>query len=65
MPDATTLATARDVGGWVFATVAISAGSVLIVRWLLGLLDRQAAAIERLTAAVGALTDEVRASRRR
>lgn len=63
--DPATLSTARDVGGWVFGTVTIAVGAAVVIRWLLRLLDRQSAAIERLTAAVGTLTEEVRASRRR
>lgn len=71
MPDAATLQAARDVGGWVFATVVIMLGSAAVVRWLMGLLDKQVAATERVTASnekladlVEALIAEVRAQRR-
>ena len=65
MPDAATLQAARDVGGWVFATVVVTLGAATIIRWFMGLLERQTTAVEKLTDAVEALIAEVRASRRR
>lgn len=65
MPDSAALKTAADVGGWVFATVSITLGSAWIIRWLLRQNEALGASVDRLTAAVTALTDEVRASRGR
>lgn len=59
------LKTAQDIGGWAFATVAITFGAGWIIRWLLSLNDRLVASVDRLTQSVDNLTDEVRASRRR
>jgi hypothetical protein len=63
--DAATLATAKDVGGWVFATVAISSVCLVIIRWLMRLLERTTNAVEKLSESVDGLTNEVRAANRR
>ena len=65
MPDANTLKAAADVGGWVFATVSISVGSAWIIRWLLRQNEALSASLDRVTAALTSLTEEVRASRGR
>jgi len=59
------LKAATDAGGWVFAEAATFTGAFIVVRWLMSLLDRQVTATEKLANAVEALTEEVRASRRR
>lgn len=64
-PSLLLLKAANDVGGWVFGTCAIFAGAVVVIRWQLGLIDRQAATLEKLTGALDRLTEEVRASMRR
>jgi hypothetical protein len=63
--DSQLLTTAKDVGGWVFACVFIASVSFVVIRWQMGLLERQTAATEKMADAVNRLTDEVRASRRR
>lgn len=63
--DAATLAAARDVGGWVFATVAIATGAGVVIRWLMRLVDRQTRANEKLADSVDALTREIQLMRRR
>jgi hypothetical protein len=63
--DTQLLTIANNVGGWVFATVAITTGAFVIIRWLMAMNDRLVVALERLTASMDSLTDEVRASRRR
>lgn len=65
MPDSSALKAAADAGGWVFATVSITLGAAWIIRWLLRQNESLAASIDRLTAAVTSLTEEVRASRGR
>ena len=60
----TDLKAIADAGGWVFATLMVSASSFMIIRWLLRLVENQTAAIKDLTSAVDRLTDEVRARRR-
>lgn len=65
MPDSSALKAAADAGGWVFATVSIALGAAWIIRWLLNQNATLSASLERLTAAVASLTDEVRASRGR
>lgn len=63
--DPSTVQLARDVGGWIFATVVIAGGATTIIRWLMRLLERQISANEKLADSVDSLTQEIRAGARR
>jgi hypothetical protein len=64
--DAQLLQTAHDVGGWVFASATITAGSLFIIRYQFRLLSKalehnqqMAVAMAQMTSAVDALVGQV------
>lgn len=57
------LKTASDAGGWVFAAVTISVGAFFVIRWLVAVNARLAAALDKLSDSLDALRDEMRAIR--
>lgn len=57
------LKAAADAGGWVFATVAISVGAFVVIRWLVALNAQLTTALLKLVESLDALREEIRAVR--